>query len=758
MSTIDLTINDSDGENDPVGDAAVAYASPTMEWLDANAMQSNPVALRAHATMMSYALAARHPHGSLRRTPIGVVTCVDRRNSSAAFRYGGTRFDIWPLAAPDLVLIFSDHFSRADWETLQLIAQERQERGFMEGDALESAVLHCSHAFKSIRDHGILAGTKRATYPLLFVCLEESLPVENFESQYGGNAYGCTLRAILESEGDWVIKFLGLRDGDSSINHRSRWQHLIMFGIFNRATTRVDERLPTVAVEMFHLLLPDLPHERSRAIKIGPFWYKTDICIGSSIDPKLLQYRQCDHASLPACKCIFGNSDGHRNQKCIDASEVPPLQLRGTDWKPLLPPQPTPQPGPHDSSEAARRLIHARAADKRQARSQREAEDRARVGAAARAREDADLDAAVEASLEAALQAQNRAAASDDDSDEGFGEFVDFVRAAPTKRGHEEEGGETAKRARAEPHDVDLDLQRALLEDAQAANDVDAPPSPTAADPSPDATHPSPMDDDDSDDNSITLDQMREKTTIQREASPEDARARAAAGARRDGVAGGRRAQKRRRKEAARAAEASSDDEAAAAPAVPAAHYWLLRPHWRQSRGTPPLPGSAAAPPPLPAAVVSPPTSWRAGAKKAKRREANRGHAEASRKRAKEAAEAVAQEEAQLVERVRGLLVDLGRDGSNILDDDGDDGDEFGGHLDIEADEEAFEALEAMKAKEHKTRKDKDAIRKATNNRHRKRSDARKKASLDKVRRRVALLKIRVEALDEEFRALHRLN
>ena len=143
----------------------------------------------------------------------------------------------------------------------------------------------------------------------------------------------------------------------------------------------------------------------------------------------------------------------------------------------------------------------------------------------------------------------------------------------------------------------------------------------------------------------------------------------------------------------------------------------------------------------------------RAGAKKAKKREANRGYADASRKRAKGAAEAVAQEEAQLVERVRGLLVDLGRDGSKVLDDDGDDGDEFGGHLDIEADEEAFEALEAMKAKEHKTRKDKDAIRKATNNRHRKRSDARKKASLDKARRRVALLKIRVEALEEELRA-----
>ena len=71
--------------------------------------------------------------------------------------------------------------------------------------------------------------------------------------------------------------------------------------------------------------------------------------------------------------------------------------------------------------------------------------------AAARAREDADLDAAVEASLAAALQAQNRAAASDDDSDEGLCEIVGFVRAAPTKRGHEEEeGGETAKRARTE--------------------------------------------------------------------------------------------------------------------------------------------------------------------------------------------------------------------------------------------------------------------------------------------------------------------
>jgi hypothetical protein len=51
--------------------------------------------------------------------------------------------------------------------------------------------------------------------------------------------------------------------------------------------------------------------------------------------------------------------------------------------------------------------------------------------------------------------------------------------------------------------------------------DVDAPPSPTAAEPSPDATRPSPMDDDDSDDDPITLDQMREKARTRREASPE---------------------------------------------------------------------------------------------------------------------------------------------------------------------------------------------------------------------------------------------
>ena len=140
----------------------------------------------------------------------------------------------------------------------------------------------------------------------------------------------------------------------------------------------------------------------------------------------------------------------------------------------------------------------------------------------------------------------------------------------------------------------------------------------------------------------------------------------------------------------------------------------------------------------------------RAGAKKAKKREANRGYADASRKRAKGAAEAVAQEEAQLVERVRGLLVDLGRDGSKVLDDDGDDGDEFGGLLETKGYKADVAALARLEADENT---DALTIKRKRNAIAAKRTKARKKASLDKARRRVALLKIRVEALEEELRA-----
>ena len=135
-----------------------------------------------------------------------------------------------------------------------------------------------------------------------------------------------------------------------------------------------------------------------------------------------------------------------------------------------------------------------------------------------------------------------------------------------------------------------------------------------------------------------------------------------------------------------------------------------------------------------------------AGAAAALRRQSNRKSADESKKRAKKCAEAVAQEEAQLVERVTGLLVDLGRGGSNILDDDGDDGDEFGGHLDTEADEKELKALVKAKADPLVIKRKRNAIAQ-------KRTAARKKASLDKARGRVALLKIRVEALEEELRA-----
>ena len=140
----------------------------------------------------------------------------------------------------------------------------------------------------------------------------------------------------------------------------------------------------------------------------------------------------------------------------------------------------------------------------------------------------------------------------------------------------------------------------------------------------------------------------------------------------------------------------------------------------------------------------------RAGAKKAKKREANRGYADASYKRKKLGAEALARGEAGLVKRVAGLLVDLGRGGSKVLDDDGDDGDEFGGLLKTKGYKADVAALARLEADENT---DALTIKRKRNAIASKRTKARKKASLDKARRRVALLKIRVEALEEELRA-----
>ena len=181
---------------------------------------------------------------------------------------------------------------------------------------------------------GIMASWRARNGPRIHCCSRASkrlCPSGTSSPSNGGNAYGFTLRAIFESEGDWVIKFLGLRDGDSSLDHRCWQRPFIMFGISLMVTTLVDERLPTVAVEQFHLFLPDLPHERSRAIKIGPFWYKTDICFGSSIAPKLLQFRQCDHALQARLQMHLWFQRRSQESKCIDASELPPLQLRGPD-------------------------------------------------------------------------------------------------------------------------------------------------------------------------------------------------------------------------------------------------------------------------------------------------------------------------------------------------------------------------------------------------------------------------------------------
>ena len=143
-----------------------------------------------------------------------------------------------------------------------------------------------------------------------------------------------------------------------------------------------------------------------------------------------------------------------------------------------------------------------------------------------------------------------------------------------------------------------------------------------------------------------------------------------------------------------------------------------------------------------------------AGAKKAERRKANRVHAETSRKRARDVAEALAQEAAELTGRGATLLGRLGRDGSKVLDDDVDDGDEFGGRLEKDDYQAGAAALAAMRAMKDQTPEDKKEIKKACAALSAIRRRAREKASLDKLRRRVALLRNRVAELGEELVAV----
>ena len=86
-----------------------------------------------------------------------------------------------------------------------------------------------------------------------------------------------------------------------------------------------------------------------------------------------------------------------------------------------------------------------------------------------------------------------------------------------------------------------------------------------------------------------------------------------------------------------------------------------------------------------------------AGVKKVKERKLSLKTSDEFRKRAKEAAEALVQEEAQLMKRAAGFLVDLGRGGSTVLDDDGAGA--------FPEDEERIKALDAAKIREQDEKK-----------------------------------------------------
>ena len=126
-----------------------------------------------------------------------------------------------------------------------------------------------------------------------------------------------------------------------------------------------------------------------------------------------------------------------------------------------------------------------------------------------------------------------------------------------------------------------------------------------------------------------------------------------------------------------------------------------------------------------------------AGAKKTKRRQQDREYSEDYRKQKKAKVEGLVQDEARLMERAAGLLVDLERGGSTVLD-----------VLDREAfreDEEAIKALVAARDRE----KDKKERKKLQD----KLGTARQKLAAKVLQLRVALLENRVAELEKELRA-----
>jgi hypothetical protein len=124
-------------------------------------------------------------------------------------------------------------------------------------------------------------------------------------------------------------------------------------------------------------------------------------------------------------------------------------------------------------------------------------------------------------------------------------------------------------------------------------------------------------------------------------------------------------------------------------------------------------------------------------AKEVKKRQQNRKHSVDKRKRKKAKVEGLMQDEARLMERAAGLLADLERGGSTVLDDDGAGA--------FPEDEERIKALDAAKKREQDKRKKKNLGMQWTT--------ARKALAAKVLQRRVALLENRVAELEKELRA-----
>ena len=124
-------------------------------------------------------------------------------------------------------------------------------------------------------------------------------------------------------------------------------------------------------------------------------------------------------------------------------------------------------------------------------------------------------------------------------------------------------------------------------------------------------------------------------------------------------------------------------------------------------------------------------------AKEAKKRQQDRERNSRNKKKKKAKGRDLVRDEARLMEQATGLLVDLGRGGSTVLDDDGAGA--------FPEDEERIKALVAAKEREQDKTKKKnlgDKVRRA------------RQALASKVlQRRVALLETRVAELEEEMRA-----